>query len=219
MDRPASDTRQSNTSQHMPPHIPDLPNEDQGQEASPAPTLGYGSSPPANRFKRGQSGNPKGRPKGAKNKGLPYDAVLGRLVTVRENGQERTVTAAEALLLKLTQRGLKFGGSVAQQLAGVLHTQRERLEQERKLEEGMSIALVGVAPGSVNSALQDLRMGKIRDVRRPSAKMFLEPWIVTRALERFGERRLSVEEQIEVLGATRTPHKVIWPSWWQALPE
>ena len=39
------------------------------------------------------SGNPKGRPPGRK-KEPPYEAVLGQMVTVREDGIERRVTAA-----------------------------------------------------------------------------------------------------------------------------
>lgn len=34
----------------------------------PGYDVGYGKPPVATRFKQGQSGNPKGRPKGAKNK-------------------------------------------------------------------------------------------------------------------------------------------------------
>ena len=45
--------------------------------------------------------------------------------------------------------------------------------------------------------------------------MALEPWIVEAALARFGGRRLTVEKQRIVVDATRTPHKVKWPDWWE----
>ncbi len=38
---------------------------------------------------------------------VPYDAVLGRMVTIREGGLERRVTAAEAFNLQLTKKGLE----------------------------------------------------------------------------------------------------------------
>jgi hypothetical protein len=44
--------------------------------------------------------------------------------------------------------------------------------------------------------------------------MALEPWIVEAALDRLGDRRLTVEEQEVVVRATRTPWKVKWPDWW-----
>jgi hypothetical protein len=52
------------------------------------------------------------------------------------------------------------------------------------------------------------------DRLRPSARIMLEPWLVTAALSRL-ERRLSPDEQVEVVRAVRTPHKVRWPDWWQ----
>jgi hypothetical protein len=45
--------------------------------------------------------------------------------------------------------------------------------------------------------------------------MVLEPWLVEEALARLGDRRLSLEEQAEVVRATRTPRKVRWPDWWE----
>jgi hypothetical protein len=82
-----------------------------------------------------------------------------------------------------------------------------------------SIVRVVVAPGSVNSALEPLRMATKLDRYRPSARVLLEPWLVEAALSRLGDRRLSREEQAKVVQAVRTPHKVRWPEWWEMKAE
>ena len=68
--------------------------------------IGYAKPPRNTRFRKGRSGNPKGRPPGRK-KEPPYEAVLGQMVTVREDGIERRVTAAEAFALYLTKQGAR----------------------------------------------------------------------------------------------------------------
>lgn len=178
-----------------------------------APTeAGYRKPPAASRFRKGQSGNPKGRPKGRHNR-PPYDAVLGQMVTIRENGQERRLTAAEAFLLHVTKRGLEGDGPAARSAMAAIEEARS-VRPVPGYDSPRAIVRVMVQPGSVNSALQPLRMATKLDRYRPSAKMMLEPWLVELALARLGERRLSGEEQAIVVAAIRTPHKVRWPEWW-----
>lgn len=59
--------------------------------------VGYGKPPARTRFKPGQSGNPKGRRKGALNTDTLIDRELAKKVTVRENGVAKTRTKREVL--------------------------------------------------------------------------------------------------------------------------
>ena len=178
--------------------------------------VGYGKPPASTRFSKGRSGNPKGRPRG-RHKEPPYEAVLGQMVTIKEDGVERRVTAAEAFLLYVTKRGLEGDGAAAR--SAMVAIEEARAARGANGQAGLlTIVRVLVAPGSVNSALQPLRMATKLDRYRPSARMVLEPWLVEEALSRLGDRRLSRDEQEKVVRVTRTPSKVRWPDWWEIRP-
>ena len=74
-----------------------------------------------------------------------------------------------------------------------------------------------VAPGSVTSALEPLRMAKKLDPYRETARIALEPWLVEAALARLPQP-LSPADQRTIVKATRTPDKVSWPEWWSEHP-
>lgn len=180
--------------------------------AAPA-EVGHKRPPAGSRFSKGQSGNPKGRPRG-RNRTAPYEAVLGQMVTIRDGAVEKRMSAAEAFMLQMAKRGLEGDGPAGRALMAVI----EDVQGHKAIAGAMSevtIVHVAVAPGTVNRALEPLRMARKLDAYRPTARMMLEPWIVEAALERLGGRKLSREEQTIVLAATRTPHKVNWPVWWE----
>ena len=94
--------------------------------------IGYGRPPASTRFRKGQSGNPRGRPRGRRNE-PPYEAVLGQMVTIREDGVERRVTAAEAFLLHVTKRGLEGDGAAARAaMAAIEEARAARPERGRQ---------------------------------------------------------------------------------------
>ena len=61
----------------------------------PAYEAGRGKPPVHTRFKPGQSGNPRGRPKGSSSMATLLEAELSRRVTVSENGRRVTVSKRE----------------------------------------------------------------------------------------------------------------------------
>lgn len=174
--------------------------------------VGKGRPPVGSQFKPGQSGNPRGRPKGKKSK-RPEDAVLDQMVTVRENGIDRVLRADQAFILHLTSQGVAAGGAIARAALEALD------KRPSKSAVGAPIKVVyGLypEPGNVGGATRSLHITALLDPYRETAHLRLETWIVEAALARLGERQLTTAEQEAVFAATRMPHKVRWPAWWNA---
>ena len=66
--------------------------------------VGYSKPPAETRFRPGQSGNPKGRPKGAKNFSTLMEKELERKVTIKEGERRRRVSKREAMVKQLTNK-------------------------------------------------------------------------------------------------------------------
>lgn len=94
----------------------DAPHDDgaqPGQADEPEPgqdVVGYGRPPRHSQFKAGQSGNPKGRPRGKRNMSSLLGDVLAQPVTVTANGKRKRVSSETAMLLRLREKAL--GGDI-----------------------------------------------------------------------------------------------------------
>jgi hypothetical protein len=66
-----------------------------------AGAVGYKHPPREHQFRRGQSGNPSGRPKGARNFRSELREELSKLITVRDGEREIQVSKQRALIKSL----------------------------------------------------------------------------------------------------------------------
>src|SRR5437763_223830 len=68
---------------------------------------GYKNAPDHTKFKKGQSGNPKGRPKGAKGIKTLLAQELKAPITIQQDGKKRRIRRSEALVKGLVNDALQ----------------------------------------------------------------------------------------------------------------
>src|SRR5262249_3318409 len=137
--------------------------------------VGYGRPPAATRFQKGQSGNPKGRPKGRKSVGKILRDALHRTIEVREADRVRTMSKIEAVIEVTLNKALKGDHSSFAKLMNVadklgivellpdeqknvmskdeVDAAREKLARiiEAKVKEGIEAATANNAPPGCNT--------------------------------------------------------------------
>ena len=82
--------------------------------------VGYGKPPESTRFKPGQSGNPKGRPKGVKNFETDLQEMLRAKVEIKNANGTRTMTTVQAALQTLARKAVAGDTRASQQLFNLI---------------------------------------------------------------------------------------------------
>jgi hypothetical protein len=70
-------------------------------------SVGYGEPPKGSRFQHGQSGNPKGRPQGRKDRKKIVEEVANEMHWVDEGGKRRQRSTLEIVLLFIRNQSLE----------------------------------------------------------------------------------------------------------------
>lgn len=105
--------------------------------------IGYRRPPKSGQFKKGQSGNPKGRPKGSKNFMTLLDQELDQKITVNENGRKKEISRMQAMVKRMVAESLQ--GNLR-----ALMTMIEIMRRHGKFDERDDEAL---APGDYSEIL------------------------------------------------------------------
>lgn len=90
--------------------------------------IGYRNPPETTRFKKGQSGNPKGRPKGTPNLATVLEKTLKEKVVINENGRRKAITKLEAAMKQLVNKAASGDLRALHQLAALARSAEEREE-------------------------------------------------------------------------------------------
>lgn len=111
---------------------PDTPSGNDG----PTYSVGYGKPPEGSRFIPGRSGNPRGRPRGARNRTTILNQTLHERVVVTEHGKRKSITKQEAIFKQLVNKAAA-GDHRAAQL--VINEMRELESRLSSTETGRDI--------------------------------------------------------------------------------
>jgi Family of unknown function (DUF5681)/DNA methylase len=101
--------------------------------------IGYGKPPRHTQFRKGQSGNPKGRPRGAKNSATLLNEALDEPVVVTENGRRKTITKKQVIVKQIVNKAA--GGdyrSIQLLLLNQIPLLEARLESSRAATVGLT---------------------------------------------------------------------------------
>jgi hypothetical protein len=100
--------------------------------------VGYGKPPQNFRFKKGRSGNPRGRPKGALNMATVLARTLREKVVIDENGKRKTVSKLEAAIAQLVSKATSGDAHAIRYLCQLVTSAEERsvvVEPTKQLSE------------------------------------------------------------------------------------
>ena len=124
--------------------------------------VGFGKPPRSTQFKPGRSGNPTGRPRGAKNFAVAIEQELITRVTVTENGRRRRISKREVIAKHLVNKAasgdlkaipLLLNEARAHQsnLADAGSDQVFDTPEDRKVLDGIIARIRSLSPESVPS--------------------------------------------------------------------
>jgi hypothetical protein len=172
---------------------------------------GDGSAP--TRFKKGQSGNPKGRPRKPKPPPPSPFAILDEPLTVQEPDGVSQLRLEEAMLLKTYQLAIS-GSRRAQKKILKMILERHKVSVKGRASRGRQIkSLIEFDPENALEALEILGIASRRanagDIR--SGYLRLERWGVEAALGRRNFKELSDSDIQFIRNWTHDGDAVKWP--------
>jgi hypothetical protein len=175
-----------------------------------------GAGSASTRFKRGQSGNPKGRPRKPKPPSASPFAILDELLTVHQPESVSELPLEDAMLIKTYQRAITGHRRAGKKLVKMIF-EREKVRfksralrpprikhQDEQVDPENALAaleILGIASRTAGANAGDSQNAHLR----------LERWAVEAALRRRSLEQLSSSDIQLIRGSTHDGDAVKWP--------
>lgn len=102
--------------------------------------VGYGKTPKSTRFKKGRSGNPRGRSRGAENIIAIFKRIVSKRVKVRDGDKTETMTLAEAVIFRNYKAALHKNSVAMSNIFRLAEESGEMIDVTDKKQTGMPMA-------------------------------------------------------------------------------
>ncbi|WP_298021691.1 DUF5681 domain-containing protein [uncultured Parasphingopyxis sp.] len=162
------------------------------------------------RFRKGQSGNPRGRPKKRRPHNSAFDIIFDKRLTVTQNGKERELTIDEALELQTYQAALKGSRMAIRKVLKMIEKREAALAKTHRPE---ARAITTEAHYTSDNADEAMRLLGIADddPEFGCKRLKLHAWATQAALSRPGRRKLSRQSVDNIKLFTFDAEMLRWP--------
>src|SRR5829696_964828 len=116
--------------------------------------VGPGRPPTGTRFRKGESGNPKGRPKRRRERpASAFEIVFDRTVTVTQDGTPREITVEEALQFRTYQNALAGNRAARREVLKMIAKREKWLAAQAPKHRPLKRLTEPVDPDNADEAL------------------------------------------------------------------
>lgn len=166
------------------------------------------------RFQKGQSGNPKGRPKKRRPNVSAFDIIFDQSLSVTQNGKTRELTIDEALQLQTYQAALKGSRMAIRKVLKMIEKREVALAKKAPPQPVATRLATEYDADNANEAMRILGIADYLDEpgRTPEQRLFkLYNWATQAALSRPGRRKFEKKDVEDINRSTIDAEDLRWP--------
>lgn len=162
------------------------------------------------RFRKGQSGNPAGRPKARRPHVSAFDIIFDKSLTVTQGGNQRELTIDEALQLQTYQAALKGSKMAVRKVLKMIDKREAALAKKAPPRRGPIKVEIHHCSDNANEALRILGVAS-EDPGFGGKRWKVHAWAAQAALSRPGRRTFSPRDVENIKFFTFDSETLRWP--------